>query len=579
MTEIHAPGGPLPYIPDDVTVVQFMLDYTHESRPTAPAAQLNPCMIEDATGRRVTFAEVKARTTALANALSSRLGIKEDDVVCICSPNHVDYPVTVWATHRLGAVVTAANPAYTVGELEHQLTTTCTKLLIVHPWNYATASAAASNANIPHDHIILLDEVGEAVYPQQTVQRLVEDGLSCPPSFVERSLRPGEADKKLAFLSLSSGTTGRPKAVCIPHRAVVAGIIQLAHLANQQRMRWEERKLRAGDIWLAQMPFFHIYGLVVIMHFALFYSVTIVVVPKFHLTDMLASIQRHRINLLPVVPPMVVLLCKNPAISQFDLSSLRVVVCGAAPLSAELVRQLSSILPTVHIGQGYGMTEAVGSLAFLQMEQKIGTPGSAGRLLPGIIARVVRPDGSLAKLGQPGHLIVKGPCMALGYLNDEQATEETFVDGWLYTGDEVMVNEQAEVFILDRIKELLKVRGYQVAPAELEGHLLVHPDVADVCVVGVPDDYNGEVPLAFVVPQADALNRMKNDPAEADRVKAALVKHVADAKVQYKWLTGGVHFIDAIPKNPSGKLLRRTLRDRAKELQEQGPSVSIRAKL
>ncbi|KAI0943774.1 hypothetical protein AcW1_002857 [Taiwanofungus camphoratus] len=338
------------------------------------------------------------------------------------------------------------------------------------------------------------------------------------------------------------------------------------------------------------------------MHFSLFYGGTIVVIPKFNFVEMLKSIERHRINYLSVVPPMVVLLCKasrptrdsvlstdvafafagtqHPAVKDYDHSSLRSLTCGAAPLSAELTRQLAERFPNISIGQGYGMTETSTTVAFPQSDQKIGTLGSAGRLIPGIVARVVKPDGTLAGYGEPGQLVVRGPAMALGYLNNEEATKETFVDGWVHTGDEVIINKGAELFIVDRIKELLKVRGYQVAPAELEGHLLDHPDVSDVCVVGVPDDYSGELPLAFVVPSLAALERIQKDPAEADKIRAALAKHVADAKVHYKRLAGGVVFLDAIPKNPSGKLLRRVLRERARELKEQGklPSTA-KAKL
>jgi len=316
------------------------------------------------------------------------------------------------------------------------------------------------------------------------------------------------------------------------------------------------------------------------MHFEMFYACTLVVIPKFNFVDILKSIERYRINHLPVVPPMVVLLCKHPAVKQHNLSSVRAVMSGAAPLSAELIKQLSEILPHISIGQGYGMTETSTTVAFPQLEQKVCTPGSAGRLVPGIIARVVKPDGSLAGYGEPGQLVVKGPAMALRYMNNEEATKETFVDGWVYTGDEVIINETAELFVVDRIKELLKVRGFQVAPAELEGLLLDHPDVSDVCVVGIPDDYSGELPLAFIVPSAPALDRMKQDPAEGHKIKASIMKHVADVKVNYKRLGGGVEFLDAIPKNPSGKLLRRVLRERAKEMKAQGKlSTVVRARL
>jgi len=237
---------------------------------------------------------------------------------------------------------------------------------------------------------------------------------------------------------------------------------------------------------------------------------------------------------------------------------------GAAPLSCKIIAALAQIFPNAAIGQGYGMTEAT-AISFARVDKHVDT-GSSGQLIPGVVARVVKSDGSLAGYGEPGHLLISSPSLAAGYLDNEEATKETFVDGWLHTGDEVIINEEAEIFVIDRIKEMVKVKGFQVAPAELEAHLLDHPDVADVCVVGVPDDYSGELPLAFVVLTQTAAERTKLDPAESEKVKAALAEHVANAKVFYKRLAGGVEFVDTIPKNPAGKLLRRFLRDRAKVL-------------
>jgi len=193
------------------------------------------------------------------------------------------------------------------------------------------------------------------------------------------------------------------------------------------------------------------------------------------------------------------------------------------------------------------------------------TKGGVGVLLPGVVARVVKQDGFLARVGETGELHLSTPSLALGYLNNERATKETFVDGWLHTGDEVKFDEQGELYVVDRLKELIKVRGFQVAPAELEGHLLDHEYVTDVCVVPVPNEYSGEVPLAFVVLHAKLAKRIKSNPQEARRIKAELIQHVADHKTKYKWLEGGVEFVDDIPKTASGKLLRRLLRDRARE--------------
>ncbi|KAI0734780.1 amp dependent CoA ligase [Fomitopsis betulina] len=522
MTEMHGPGGPLPAIPDDLTLVQFMLDHQHPSRPSA--AQSIAWLIDDATGRRVTVHEIRGRVQSLANGFRLRWNIVENDVIGIFSPNHIDYPVAIWAAHRLGAILTTSNPTFTVDELKYQLDLTKAKAIVVHPSNLLVALEAARAVGIPPEYIIVFDVPGLASGSQTTINEIIGEGMTKPLSFTERRLNPGEARTKLACLSMSSGTTGKPKAVCIPHVSPIANVIMMAHAANLQTAPLEERKYRPGDVAMAMLPFFHIYGLVVVMHFAIFYGMTLVVIPKFSFPDMLKSIERHSINYIPVVPPVVVLLCKHPDVPKYDLSSLRALKSGAAPLTAELIKQLSERFPRMSIGQSYGMTETCTTVTFPQLDMHIGTPGSAGRLLPGVRAKVVDPDGKLLGYGEPGQLVVWSPANSLGYLSNEQATKETFADGWIYTGDEVVINEQKDVFVVDRIKELLKVRGFQVAPAELEGHLLDHPDVTDVCVVGLPDEYSGEIPLAFVVPTAAAVERMKRDSREEARTRQSIMK-------------------------------------------------------
>lgn len=547
-------------IPDDLTLSQFFLDSHHPRRPVRTDA---PWLIEDETGRRIGFEEIRARTFGFANGLMLRYGIKEEEVVLIFSPNHVDYPPAIWATHRLGGIVSGANPTYTAEELLHQIQAVNATLIIAHPSSLHTALDAARAARIPSDRVITF---GESTQP--TVESIIQLGLRNEPAFVERRLKKGEGKTKVAFLNFSSGTTGKPKAVAIAHYAPIVNVIQIAQYTkvNENYAPWEEQRFRPSDIVAGVLPFFHIYGLVFSIYAVPFFGMSLVVIQKFGFTDFLRSIERHRITHLTLVPPQIVLLCKHPAVNNYDLSVIRFLISGAAPLSAELVNQLMKVIPNAQIGQGYGLTETSTSLTMYSVDQKIGVPGSAGRLLPGVVARVVKPDGSLAGFNEPGELRVKTPSLALGYWNDEQATNETFVEGWLRTGDEVIIREDKEVFIVDRLKEIMKVRGFQVAPAELEGCILDHGDVADTCVVPIPDEYSGEVPLAFVVLRAFAANRVRNNPREADKVKASIMKHVADNKVAYKRLAGGVEFIDVIPKNPSGKLLRRVLRDQARQL-------------
>ncbi|KAI0347854.1 amp dependent CoA ligase [Trametopsis cervina] len=571
MTEFYPPGDPLPYIPDDLTVAQFMLDAYHASRP-APQS-LMPWLIEDTTGRKIGYDEIRARTFGLANAFKSRWNLGDDDVVCLLSQNNVDWPVVVWAAHRVGAIVSPVNPAYTVDELTHALRLSDASLIVVHSESLPVALVAAKAVGISPDRVVTIDSPAAPAQAHLSVEQLIASGLSSKASFTERQLNPGEAKTKIAFLCFSSGTTGPPKAVAASHYALIANVLQV------RTAIMKAPRVEVGDVVHGVLPFFHVFGFIVVLHTHLWFGNTIVVVPKFTFEGFLSSIQRYHIKQLHIVPPVALLLAKHPLTKKYDLTSVRYIMCGAAPLSAELTMQLSKVLPDAHIGQGYGMTETFTTIAVSTHEQKIAPPGSAGVLVPGMIARVVKPDGSLAKEGETGELVVTGPSMALGYYKNPQATKETFVDGWVRTGDEVLINEKREIYIKDRIKEIMKVRGFQVAPAELEGFLLDHPDVADVCVVGVPDEYSGELPLAFVVPNEAARARIQKDGAESARIKAALAKFVADAKVEYKRLTGGVEFVDVIPKNPSGKLLRRVLREQAVALRKQKPLAPFAVKL
>ncbi|KAJ7193364.1 amp dependent CoA ligase [Mycena pura] len=562
-----AGSSPLPHIPNDLTLPQFLLDYTHPARPLRPHGV--PWLIEDKTGRPVAYDELRLRTAGLANALSLTRNIADGNVVCLFCPNHVDYPVCVWAVHRLGGIVTPANPGYTTPELVHQLKTAKATLLLVYADFLPTALSAARSVGLPEDSIVVIEPSASSPFhgKHETVSKLVSFGNSQPQNFVETKLRPGEAKTKVAFYSFSSGTTvalaTRPQAVVIPHYSFVSNILQKAAHHGLADPSLKSRRVNPGEIAIAVLPFFHVYGLMV--NVSRFVGLSLVVIPKFNFTDFLESIVKYKITHLFLVPPQIVLLCKHPAVKKHDIRHVKLCISGAAPVSEELMNNLRRVLPNAVIGQACGMTETSTTIAMMDRRQTMGTIGSAGQILPGTICRIVRPDGTFCKEGEQGELIVTGPSMALGYLDNEQATKETFVDGWVHTGDEAIIRN-SEIFIVDRIKEIIKVKGFQVAPAELEGHLLLHPAVADVCVVGIPDEYSGEIPLAFVVLREAVLQRVSKNPKEGEHLKTALVKHVADNKVAYKRLAGGVVFIDAIPKNPSGKLLRRVLRDKAKQL-------------
>ncbi|KAI0657594.1 phenylacetyl-CoA ligase [Cubamyces menziesii] len=573
--------SPIPYVEprDNFTIPQFVFSETFEHPTKSSQIGKYPCMIEEETGRKVYLSELQYRTDALARAFSALFNIRDGDIVSLYIPNHVDYPVLTWATQRLGAIVAALSASLTSEELAYQLTVAKPSLLVTHVENLPAALEAANAVKLPHSRIVVLDgQKSSKKLPFKSVEDLIDD-KSLPPYTEFKFSKPGEAREKIAFLCFSSGTTGKPKAVAISHFNVISDLIQFSALcgANQNYAPLEEQRFRPGDVASGVLPFNHIYGLVINLHAMFYLAMTVVVSSKFNYEKFLQSIDAYGITHLFIVPPQAVLLVKHPLTKKFKLSSLRVLIAAAAPVSAELTTQLVEAFPKLSIGQGYGMTETTAAVTVFPTSQKVGTLGSAGQLVPGIVAKVVKPDGSLAGVGEPGELLLKGPQIALGYYKNEQATKETFIDGWLRTGDEVLFAENGDMFVTDRIKELIKVKGNQVAPSELEGHLLDHPDVADVAVIGIPDDFAGEAPLAYVVLKPAVAAEIAKTPALAEEVKARLQKHVSATKSKYKWLTGGVIFIEAIPKSPSGKILRRVLRDQSKNLR--AASQQTRAKL
>lgn len=576
-----------------MTIPQFILDGHHPLR--AQRGNNRPWLIDYATGRQYDAEEARNRVFGLANAMYNAYGIKENDVVVIFSPNDIDYPIAVWAIHRIGAIASCANPSVTESEFAQQITETKAKFIITHPVCFAATIAAAKRIHFPLDYISTicpprqsfhedssqfhgLSGVPSSVHSMggfATLDALIGIGLTKynveGKIFSERRLTKGEAKTKLAFLSFSSGTTGKPKAVAIPHYAVTSNVIMAAAYLriNDPTLPWKDRRMRDGDVSLCALPMFHIYGLVVVMHYSMFIGLPLVVLPRYTFTDFLESIVKYRITHLWIVPPQMVSLVKSPEVKKHDLSHVRMVMGGAAPVASQLETALRQILPNANIGQAYGMTETPATITMWPLEQnKGGTPGSAGRLLPGLEAKVVKSDGTLAGYDEPGELVVRGPSVALRYENNPKATAESFIDGWFHTGDEVLFRKNGDMFIVDRLKEIFKVKGFQVAPAELEGHLLTHSAVSDAGVIGYPDEYCGEVPMAFIVLRPDIVERVANQPQQLEHYKKEIAKHVSDHKVRYKWLDGGIEFISGIPKNPSGKILRRILRDQAKALKE-----------
>ncbi|HEY3261901.1 MAG TPA: AMP-binding protein, partial [Pseudonocardiaceae bacterium] len=345
----------------------------------------------------------------------------------------------------------------------------------------------------------------------------------------------------LAVLPYSSGTTGLAKGVMLTHRNLVANIQQAQAVLP----------ITPDTRILAVLPFFHIYGMTIMMNWGLAKRATVVTMPKFDLADFLRVITEHRTDRVYIAPPVAVALAKHPMVDDYDLSVIDVLLSGAAPLDLDLAEAVHKRLGC-RVVQGYGMTELSPLSHGIPYDRYDISPGAVGVLAPNMQARIVDPvTGDDVPSGEPGELWMRGPNVMAGYLNNPEATAATIDDdGWLHTGDVATVQDDVYT-IVDRVKELIKYKGYQVPPAELEALLLTHPSIADAAVIGVLDAEGEEVPKAFVVRQASA------PELSAEDVMAFVAEHVAPYKKVRQ-----VEFIDAIPKSASGKILRKNLRAR-----------------
>ncbi|NUL82731.1 MAG: 4-coumarate--CoA ligase family protein [Armatimonadetes bacterium] len=487
-----------------------------------------PALIDGPTGRELSYGKLIGMIRMAAAGLAAK-GFTKGDAIAIYSPNIPEYVVAIHAAARLGGIVSTANPLYTADELAFQLRDSRAKMLFTIPQLMDKASDAAKQ--VGGAEIVVFGEA-EGATPFAT---LFQHGDQPPNASIDPT---GDT----VCLPYSSGTTGMPKGVMLTHRNLVANLAQTEATIGA----FEFQKM------LGLLPIFHIYGLVAVTHLGLRMGKTLVTMPRFELEGFLQILQDYKIELANLVPPIILGLAKHPAVAQYDLSSLRLVLSGAAPLGADVVGEASSRIGCA-VSQGYGLTETSPVTHVLPFDYPKPKPGSIGPLVPNTEAKIIDVStGEELGTDQDGELLIRGPQVMKGYLNNPEATAQCIdSDGFLHTGDMARVDSDGCFYIVDRLKELIKYKGYQVPPAELEALLLTHPAVADAAVIPALDEEAGEVPKAFVVKRAEV-------SAEE------LMEFVAGKVAPYKKIRY-VEFIDAVPKSPAGKILRRTLieKDRA----------------
>jgi len=525
-------------------------------------------ILDGTTGLTRTFGDYYQITSRLASVFASEhFNVKEEDCIALYSPNHVDYAPLSIAVSLVGAKLTPINPMYTVNELSVILKRSHSKILITHHTGLHVALEAAQRCSHIVQHVIVMgDENGTTIDPvpegtislaslkQQQQQQQQQQPPSSPPPppqelHTHHTVHPN-THRHPYLLPYSSGTTGLPKGVCLSHENLVANLLQFEEV--------EALSFPPDHSLLSPLPFFHIYGFLASMLYSAWKGHPLLTISgRFDLEEFCQMVEQHQPHRAHLVPPILVGLAKHPLVDNYDLSSIQMILSAAAPLGEDTERAVTERLQGLQIKQAWGMSE-LSPIGTLNSDFNFKS-GSVGPPVSNTYAKVMDSQGQSLGPHQDGELVLKGPQVMMGYLNDPEKTQECLSqNGWLRTGDVAHYDEDGFIYITDRVKELIKVRGYQVAPAELEALLLTNDHVADVAVIQVPDEDSGELPRAYIV-----LNeKPPQGEKDTDNVTEEDIQNwVKERVAPYKRLEGGVVFTDVIPKSASGKILRRILRD------------------
>ncbi|PAN35617.1 hypothetical protein PAHAL_6G222100 [Panicum hallii] len=515
-------------IPDHLPLHDYVFERLADRRDRA-------CLIDGATGEVLTFGDVDRLSRRVAVGMRAALGVRPGGTVMLLLPNSVEFALAFLACSRLGAATTTANPLHTPPEIAKQAAASGATIVVTEPAFVAKVRGLAGVA------VVATGDGAEGCVSFADLAA-AHDEPAAPPE--EAAI---DVVNDVVALPYSSGTTGLPKGVMLSHRGLVTSVAQLVDGDNPNL------HLREDDVVLCVLPMFHVYSLHSILLCGMRAGAALVIMKRFDTARMFELVERHGVTIAPLVPPIVVEMAKSDAIDRHDLSSVRMVISGAAPMGKELQDLLRAKLPRAVLGQGYGMTEAGPVLSMCMAFAKEPLPvksGACGTVVRNAELKIIDPETGLSlPRNQPGEICIRGKQIMKGYLNNPEATAKTIdAEGWLHTGDIGYVDDDEEIFIVDRLKELIKYKGFQVAPAELEAMLIAHPGIADAAVVPMKDDSCGEIPVAFVV-ASDGFDITE------DEIKQYVAKQVVFYKRLHK-----IFFVETIPKAPSGKILRKDLR-------------------
>ncbi|CRL04138.1 CLUMA_CG017249, isoform A [Clunio marinus] len=517
-----------------------MPSFGHLLMENLSKAENNVILVSGITSEELTAKNLLERSILVSKALIAA-GVKPGDVISIVSENRFEFAYILFGTLLLNCKFAPINLTYSEREMTHAFNLSKPKVIFLSPYASEKVINVAKSLSFVKKKVLIDEEndfTDDVVLFKDFIKQTERSHFT--PMAVDKS-------KTVALILCSSGTTGLPKGVQISQQ----NLIVVARFCKNTVMRLGD--IEGERVILGLIPWFHAFGLTTLAGIVASRSGRIVLLPKFEEGLFLSCLETYQCNVVFMVPPLMVFLAKHPMVDGYDLSSIRIMVCGAAPLSKELEQAVYDRLQNkkLHIRQGYGMSEM--SLAVL-LQKTICKPGSVGEIIEGSEVKIIDESGKSLGPNERGELCFRGNQIMMGYIGDDKATKSTIdANGWLHTGDIGYYDEDKQFFIVDRIKELIKWKGYQVPPAEIEAVLLTNRKIKDAAVIGIPDSNVGELPLAFVVKADESLTE--------EEVMQFVAKTVSPAKR----LHGGVKFINEIPKNPSGKILRRELRDLVKQ--------------